>query len=111
MAPDRSANGRILLEESLLSGSVANLWRRHERRRPRKSLDPPSTRNPGNLERNTGFEPATFALARRTDRVTSPPCSSPTVTNAWKSFGATRTGGEAGSPTLPDGPQPFCSTG
>jgi len=39
------------------------------------------------LERNTGFEPATFALARRTDRVTSRPRFSSTITNRAKSFG------------------------
>ena len=63
------------------------------------------------LERNTGFEPATFALARRTDRVTNGRCSSPTFPNPWKSFGAPGTAGGPGSPTIPDGPQRFCSTG
>jgi len=39
------------------------------------------------MERNTGFEPATFALARRTSRVTNGLYSSPTVPNDAKPFG------------------------
>jgi len=92
------------------SGSV-NRRLRLGRRRSEKCPDPPTSRNPGDLERNTGFEPATFALARRTDLVTNGPRSSPTITNPAKSFRLRCTGRDGGSPTIPNHQQRSCSTG
>jgi len=70
-----------------------------------------ATAGPIFLERNTGFEPATFALARRTDRVTNGSRSCTTITNHRRSFGDLTTTGARGSPTASSRAQPSCSTG
>jgi len=66
---------------------------------------------PFSLERNTRFELATFALARRPDRVANGSRRSPTVTNRAKSFRQRPCEGFRGSPTVPEDAQRSCSTG
>src|SRR5438132_6719298 len=71
-------------------------------------MPPPDRKSPASLrcragdilERNTGFEPATFALARRPYRAANGLCSSPGVHNQRHSFGADGDGGSASSPTI-----------
>ena len=78
----------------------------HEKARSRQHRD-----FRANLERNTGFEPATFALATRCGRVSNYRRASPTVTNGGKSFGHRRARRGLATPSVPSGAQPSCSTG
>jgi hypothetical protein len=61
-----------------------------------KKPGPANHTESGQFGANTGFEPATFALARRTDRVTDGSRASPAITNPAKSFRQRSTGGGGG---------------
>ena len=66
-----------------------------------KNPDPATMRNPGYLERNTGFEPATFALARRPGQVAKTSQDSQAVPNSRNSSGRSAA---AASSTVPRTP-------
>jgi Helix-turn-helix domain len=77
-----------------------NPRRRLERRRPRKSPDPPTSRNPGDLERNTGFEPATFALATSQPGIHESPLPSTNLHEPLISLASAEHEGEPGFTNL-----------
>jgi predicted DNA-binding transcriptional regulator AlpA len=89
--------------------TVVNRRRRLGRRRPRKSPDPRTTRNPGKLERNTGFEPATFALATRQSGIHDPSRLSTNLQEATIFLGSSDSASGRGSTNLHEDSRGSCA--
>jgi len=91
------------------SSTVVTLRRRLARRRTRKCPDTLTTRNPGNLERNTGFEPATFALATRQPGIHEAPLPSTNQHEPVISLGSSDSTAERSSTNLHAGSRISCA--